>query len=78
MAIYHEADCFRIDVVPLIGYWFNVASVVLMVVAAFDGSPTAKYVHRRLYPYDQHPPPSCVECCASRPAPTSWRLADGA
>ena len=55
--------CLRIAVDPLAGYWFNVAAVVVMIVSGFDGSPTSKFIHRHLYPYDQQPPPSlqCVD-----------------
>ena len=63
--------CLRIDVIPLLGYWFNVASVALMIISGFDGSYTAKYIHRRLYPLDQYPPPSLVETfpdCYNDPA----------
>jgi len=60
-----HTTCLRIDVEPASGYWFNVAAVVLMCFAGFDGSWTSKYIHRRLYPHDRHPPPSCVECCAA-------------
>jgi len=56
--------CLRIDVKPLIGYWFKVAASVMMFVSGFDGTPTVKYIHRRLWPHDPYPPPSCVECCA--------------
>ena len=58
------SPCLRIDIYPMEGYWFNVASVVLLCAAGFDGSFTAKYLHRRLWPHDPHPPPSCIECCA--------------
>ena len=51
----------RIDVIPQLGYWFNVAAVVMMMLAGFDGSPTSKHIHRRLYPLDPHPPPTCHE-----------------
>jgi len=63
------SPCLRIDIYPLEGYWFNVASVVLLCVAGFDGSFTAKYLHRRLWPHDPHPPPSCIECCAKTKRP---------
>lgn len=53
--------CMRIDVIPQLGYWFNVAAVVMMMLAGFDGSPTSKHIHRRLYPLDPHPPPTCHE-----------------
>lgn len=56
--------CLRIDVEPAAGYWFNVSSVVLMLLAGFDGSFTSKYIHCILYPHDPYPPPSCIECCA--------------
>ena len=49
----------RIDVLPATGYWFNVAAVLLLVLSGFDGSPTSKFIHRRLYPHDADPPPSC-------------------
>ena len=54
--------CLRIDVIPEVGYWFNVAAVALYLLSGFDGSPTSKFIHRRLYPHDQHPPPSLQEC----------------
>jgi len=64
--LYHPYDnrCLRIDIYPMMGYWFNVAAVVVLCLAGFDGSLTSKYIHRRLWPHDPHPPPSCVECCA--------------
>lgn len=58
--------CLEILVTPEIGYWFNVAAVVLMLFCGYDGSPTAKWIHRRLYPHDQSPPPSLV--CVERAA----------
>ncbi len=54
-------NCLVVNVVIGIGYWFNVAAFVLMLLSGFDGSPTAKYIHRRIFPFDQRPPPSC-EC----------------
>ena len=51
--------CMRIDVLPDTGYWFDVAAVVMMLLSGFDGSPTSKFIHRRLYPQDDDPPPSC-------------------
>jgi len=66
---HHYNACMRIDIYPMEGYWFNVASVVLLCVAGFDGSFTAKYLHRRLWPHDPHPPPSCIECCAKTKRP---------
>ena len=50
--------CFQINVVPGTGYKFTVAVVVLFFFCGFDGSPTHKYIHRRLYPGDD-PPPTC-------------------
>jgi len=60
----HQGTCLRIDVYPLSGYWYKVAASIMMFVSGFDGSPTCKYIHRRLWPHDPHPPPSCIECCA--------------
>ena len=58
--IYGTGDvCMRIDVYPCDGYWFNVAAVGMMLLAGFDGSPTSKFIHRRLFPHDVDPPPSC-------------------
>lgn len=54
--------CFRIDAVPMAGYWFNAAAVGLQVLSGFDGSPTAKFLHRRLFPHDADPPPTCLRC----------------
>jgi len=56
-------ECLSVDVVPQLGYWFNVSAVVMMCICGFDGSFTSKYIHRRLYPHDQHPPPNCKQCC---------------
>ena len=57
--IYGTGDiCMRIDVLPTTGYWFNVAAIVAYLLSGFDGSPTAKFIHRRLYPHDSNPPPS--------------------
>lgn len=53
-------QCLRVEVIPEIGYWFNAAAVVLMLLCGFDGSPTAKWLHRRLYRDDPTPPPNCV------------------
>lgn len=50
--------CFRIDVNPQTGYWFNCGTIILMFLSGFDGSPTHKYIHRRLYPADPNPPPT--------------------
>jgi len=54
----HIYTCFQINVVPGTGYKFTIAVVVLFFCCGFDGSPTHKYVHRRLYPGDE-PPPTC-------------------
>ena len=51
--------CLRIDVIPAVGYWYNVAAIVMMFLSGFDGSPTSKFIHRRLYAHDSQPPPSC-------------------
>ena len=53
--------CLEVNVAIAIGYWMNVAAVTLMLLSGFDGSPTAKYIHRRLFPQDPRPPPS-IEC----------------
>jgi len=65
---YEPHDCLRIDVNPRLGYWFNIGAVAMMVLSGYDGSPTSKYIHRRLYPNDQDPPPSCNRevCCTSQ------------
>jgi hypothetical protein len=61
--LYHTGDtCLRIDVLMMPGYWCNVATVALMLLSGFDGAPTVKYIHRRLFPHDRNPPPS-TECC---------------
>jgi len=65
--------CLRIDIYPMVGYWFNVAAVVMLCVSGFDGSLTSKYIHRRLWPLDPHPPPSCIECCAKTKATVQVR-----
>ena len=49
-------NCLRIDVIPSTGYWFNVAAVLLYCLSGFDGSPTANFIHRRLFEHDQKPP----------------------
>ena len=54
----HEDQCFQINVVPGTGYKFTVAVVCIFFLAGFDGSPTHKYVHHRLFPGDD-PPPTC-------------------
>ena len=51
--------CMRIDVIPTTGYWFNVAAVAIYLLSGFDGSPTSKFIHRRLFPLDPEPPPGC-------------------
>jgi len=53
-----EDTCFQINVVPGTGYKFTIAVVVVFFFCGFDGSPTHKYVHRRLFPGD-NPPPTC-------------------
>lgn len=59
MKVYpQETSCFQINVVPGTGYKFTIAVVVLFFFCGFDGSPTHKHIHRRLYPYDD-PPPTC-------------------
>jgi len=57
-AEYHTEFCFRIDVNPKTGYWFNVVTIALMAYSGFDGSATHKYIHRKLYPTDLNPPPT--------------------
>ena len=47
--------CMRIDVIPTTGYWFNVAAVAIYLLSGFDGSPTSKFIHRRLFPLDPEP-----------------------
>ena len=61
-AIFSRGTRLPVDVIPTIGYWFNWAAVVLTLFSGFDGSPTSKFIHRRLYPHDQNPPPTlCKE-----------------
>jgi hypothetical protein len=55
--------CFTINVVPSAGYWVVAAAVALFLVSGFDGSPTHKFIHRRLYPGDD-PPPNLAACAA--------------
>lgn len=55
--------CFTITVVPSAGYWVVAAAVGLFLVSGFDGSPTHKFIHRRLYPGDE-PPPNLAACTA--------------
>ena len=61
--------CFKINVLPQGGYQYAIGVMVLFVVAGFDGSPTHKYIHRRLFPRDA-PPPTCglPGCCTRRAA----------
>ena len=59
--IYGTGDiCMRIDVLPRVGYWFNVGAIVMMLLSGFDGSPTSKCILRRLYLDDPNPPPNCI------------------
>jgi hypothetical protein len=53
--------CFTITVVPSAGYWVVAAAVALFLASGFDGSPTHKYIHCRLYPGDE-PPPNLAAC----------------
>ena len=46
------------DVNCLEGYCVTLAAVGLFLLSGFDGSPTHRYIHRRLYP-DDTPPPNC-------------------
>ena len=57
--------CLRIDAVTQAGWYCNVAVVLLGLLTFYDGAPTAKYLHRKLFPHDPHPPPSAIECCAA-------------
>ena len=42
----------------LVGYYFTIAAVVVFLLTGFDGSPTHKFMHKKLYPEDR-PPPTC-------------------
>ena len=58
---YTTSTCrFEIDVV--IGPGFAVAGVAVFwyMLTGFDGSPTSKFIHRRLYLDDPNPPPNCI------------------
>ena len=57
-AQYNTDICLRINVEARLGYWLNVATIACMAFSGFDGSPTHKYIHRRLFPADAHPPPT--------------------
>ena len=46
------------------GYFVAVAAVILYLVSGVDGSPTHKYIHNILHPYDTPPPNLC--CGAGR------------
>ena len=50
--------CFAVDVQPDLGYNLTCVTVVLYLLAGFDGSPAHKYIHRLLYPDDAAPPPT--------------------
>ena len=50
--------CFAVDVQPDLGYNLTCVTVVLYLLAGFDGSPAHKYIHRLLYPDDAAPPPN--------------------
>ena len=41
-------------------------AVVLHLVSGYDGSPTHRFIHRRLHPLDSPPPYSCHESCKTR------------
>ena len=45
------------------GYWALLCSFVLFAVCCFDGSPTHKYLHNLIHPYDDTPPPNCGHDC---------------
>ena len=71
-----EPSCFKINVVPSSGYNFTIAVVLIFCVCGFDGSPTHKYVHRKLFPGD-NPPPTCPSWRRRRaalpaPQPGTW------
>ena len=50
--------CFEISLELRIGYFCNIAAFVLLVLSGYEGSPTCKWAHRRLYPDEPRPPPS--------------------
>ena len=56
---YDQPNCFDIAVLPSAGYPFICASVVVYLLTGFDGSPTHKFLHARLYPEDADCPPTC-------------------
>uniref|UniRef100_A0A7S0P3N4 Uncharacterized protein n=1 Tax=Calcidiscus leptoporus TaxID=127549 RepID=A0A7S0P3N4_9EUKA len=53
--------CFKMDIVAAPGYFFTIVAVAIFLLSGFDGSPTHKYLHRKLYP-DDRPPPTCASC----------------
>lgn len=57
--IFPDAEkCFEIALEFGSGYVCNIAAFLLLVLSGYEGSPTCKWAHRRLYPDDPRPPPS--------------------
>jgi len=50
--------CFEMRIDESLGYTFTIAAVGVFLLTGFDGSPTHKYMHKKLYP-DDRPPPTC-------------------
>ena len=53
-----DDTCVSIELTHGPGYLALVAAVLLHLVSGYDGSPTHKFIHRRLHPLDT-PPPYC-------------------
>ena len=68
-AKYGQLHCFAYAVDMVEGYYFTFVAVGMHILAGFDGSPTHKFLHRRLFPEEPPPPPHCCERRGARRAP---------
>ncbi|KAL1503272.1 hypothetical protein AB1Y20_011327 [Prymnesium parvum] len=55
--------CFQMDMHLRSGFGFAIGATVLYFLSGMSGSPTYKYLHRRLYVDDPAPPPNCPRLC---------------
>ena len=57
--LFGEDHCFAFEARPIRGYYWTFVAVGMHILSGFDGSPSHKFVHRRLFPDEPSPPPHC-------------------
>ena len=61
-----DGHCFQLNLSVSTGFYLTLGATVTFFLSGMAGSPTSKFIHRRLYPEDSHPPPNWSTPCRGR------------